>query len=148
MALFQLVCYSMNPEIGYFEKTQSQPESLPVSGLPYKFQRQRTWSTEINSNAPECLQISEQKIFTGLQRIGRDSWFTGDLLTWRKSKSTKHLLIIFLSKTNDVALIAIFRNLYKHSYNLRSAFANEMIPLIWNRYRLYLHNKNAPGSSH
>lgn len=147
MAYFQLVHYTMNPETAYFEKSKSQPESLPVQGLPFKFQRQKTWDAVINSNARECLQVNDKKIFTGLQHIGRDSWFTGDLLTWNKSKSTKHLLIIHISQSNDFVLIAIFRNLYKHSYDIRCAFAEEMIPIIWKRYKQFLLIKNAPQSS-
>lgn len=141
LPIYKWVTYSFNPQTGFFNKTDRQPEKHAVNSLPFELKREITQSLNIKGKAKECLTKREykkennsRKILTGLQETAFNNWFSGDHVRIMNGDKLKSLLLVHFSTDNSRLNVFFFSGFFKEFENERLRFANSTIPLLMEKH--------------
>jgi hypothetical protein len=133
---YRTVFYRMNPETGYFTKTEKQPEKEPFMRLPYELRVTPAQAENIRCNVNTLILSREKtkkgkyKFITGLLDTDFKNWFSGNDYVARKDRKIISIVLFQFSEDNSRLLVYYFPGYDKGNTKERIAFSNMAIPAI------------------
>lgn len=136
LAGHRTVFYALNPETGYYTKSEKQPEKSPLMRLSYELKFAITRAEKIKCNAKQIIhsrlltKTGQFMFFTGLQNTGFENWFLGNDYEYKSGKKVISIVLFHFSYDNSQLTVYYFPNYDKPNTGLRLKFAKLVIPTL------------------
>jgi len=131
---YKTVYYRMNPQTGYFTKTETQPDKTPVMRLPFELKVSPTQVEKIKSNAQELIHSRSRRktgsyiFFTGLQKTNFQTWYLGNDYEMIQGQKIISIILFHFSNDNSRLTVYYFSRFDKENTEQRLRFAHYSIP--------------------
>lgn len=136
LAGHRTVFYALNPETGYYTKSEKQPEKSPVMRLPYELKFAITRADKIKCNAKQIIhsrlltKTGQYLFFTGLQETGFQDWYLGNDYEYKSGKKVLSIILFHFRNDNSQLTVYYFPKYDKPNTGLRLKFARLAIPTL------------------
>lgn len=131
---YKAVYYRINPQTGYFTKTEIQPAKIPVMRLPFELKITPTQAEKIKCNAKELIvsrdksKTGNYKFITGLQETYFHNWFLGNDYEFINGSKVISIILFHFSEDNSRLTVYYFSRFDKENTEQRLRFAHFAIP--------------------